>query len=129
MKLAASSVGQYTRTLSEVNGVRVTLGLPPLLECDVSVQARERGVGDEKSVCVVVLVDSSHSFSSGLHPQAPKAEVCSRWRKSRAIPQALSTLPEAGLQKCSGVSTLLGTLQPATVSCYTCLPHSLCDSL
>lgn len=54
VKLAASSVGQYTRTLREVNGVRVTLGLPPLLECDVSVQARKRGAGDEKSVCVVV---------------------------------------------------------------------------
>ena len=54
VKLAASSVGQYTRTLREVNGVRVTLGLPPLLECDVSVQARKRGAGNEKSVCVVV---------------------------------------------------------------------------
>ena len=54
VKLAASSVGQYTKTLREVNGVRVTLGLPPLLECDVSVQARKRGAGDEKSVCVVV---------------------------------------------------------------------------
>lgn len=54
VKLAASSVGQYTRTLREVNGVRVTLGLPPLLECDGSMQARERGSGDEKSVCAVV---------------------------------------------------------------------------
>ena len=54
MKLAASSVGQYTGTLREVNGVRVTLGLPPLLECDVSVQAKKRGAKDEKSVCVVV---------------------------------------------------------------------------
>ena len=68
VKLAASSVEQYTRTLREVNRVRVTLGLPPLLECKVSVQARERGAGSEKSVSAAVLGDSSHSFPSGPHP-------------------------------------------------------------